>query len=74
MTAKLSRWWRRWSPWTLRRHLDAIQSDLNRYTTAGEQDWRYVDAVLDGHPDPAGYALRFSVKGTTLTVKQGPAW
>lgn len=71
---RLQRRWRRWSPWWLRHHLDVLAADFDQHNTDGQQNYRYVQAVLIGHPEPNAYATRFHIEngGLTLHIGIGP--
>lgn len=77
---RLRQWWRRWSPWTLRKELGFVRSVLadERATHDGyvstlvERLFRHITYVLLGHPDPWGEAERYRVEGTTLYVDARP--
>lgn len=69
--------WRRWSPWYLRRQLASLGHSLadgcrigstDRENTATERNYRLVAAALDGHDDPVWWCQRYSVKGATLCI------
>ncbi len=73
----LTRWWRRWSPWALRRTLRNVRNWLadergiaasDALNTSIEVLYRYTALSLDGHPDPLAEAERYSVRGRTLHI------
>lgn len=64
----LRAWWRRWNPRALRYYLSVLQAGVDRHDTETERDYRYLEGVLGGHPDPADWMRCYSVEGSTLRI------
>lgn len=62
LKSSIGNFYRRWSPWVLRDRIWREQYDAPTYTTQGLQSYVFLQATLDGEPEPWKKAARYQVK------------